>query len=56
MHCNKYYSLSQYHSGACGITVTDPGSDNTIILTGGSGPINTVAIYGYNVVYQVYII
>ncbi|MAD25573.1 MAG: hypothetical protein CMO44_15545, partial [Verrucomicrobiales bacterium] len=42
----QQYNLQQDTDRACGIT--DPGSDNTIILTGGYGPINTVAIYGYN--------
>jgi len=42
----EQYNLQQDTSSACGIT--EPGSDNTIILTGGYGPINTVAIYGYN--------
>jgi len=42
----EQYNLQQDTNDACGIT--EPGSDNTIILTGGFGPINTVAIYGYN--------
>jgi len=47
----EQYNLQQRTNGACGITVTEPGSDNTIFLTGGaSWPsfLNTVAIYGYN--------
>jgi len=42
----EQYNLQQNTRYACGIT--EPGSDNTIILTGGYGPISTVAIYGYN--------
>jgi len=43
---DEQYNLQQDTSYACGITVTEPGSDNTIILTGGYGPMNTVAKYG----------
>jgi len=42
----EQYNLQQNTGGACGIT--GPGSNNTIILTGGWGPLNTVAIYGDN--------
>jgi len=45
---HQQYSLQQITLRACGIT--EPGSDNNIILTGGyyNGPRNTVALYGYN--------
>jgi len=43
---DQQYNLQQDTYRACGIT--EPGSDNTIILTGGCCSINTVAIYGYN--------
>jgi len=47
----EQYNLQQYTSLYCGITVTEPGSDNTIILTGGAAGdnvLNTVVIYDYN--------
>merc|ERR1712013_719790 len=40
----QHYNLQQGTRYACGIT--EPGSDNIIILTGGYGPMNTVAKYG----------
>merc|ERR1719342_1457235 len=45
----EQYNLQQDTDRACGIT--EPGSDNTIILTGGfhsGAKLNTVAIYRYN--------
>merc|ERR1719312_728270 len=41
---DQQYNLQQDTVHACGIT--EPGSGNTIILTGGWGPMNTVAKYG----------